>query len=766
MIYRSLAFGVTFLLCAAGSSFAQPAPLWSDLPALSQRTAELAMPTAYRTLRLDRAGMKALLASAPAEGDGGGVVVPLPMPDGTLAEFAVVEAPVMAPGLQARYPQLRAYVGQGITDPAAAVRISHTPSGFRAQVLAPGGTVYIDPHAADEYVAYRKSDAPAAPERAAEAFANERIEAGPPDGSAPERRAEAVRAEAGAVVRRTYRLALAATGEYTRYHSKDKDNPTVAEGLEALVVALARVNGLYERDLAVRFELVADNDAVVYTDPDTDPYTNNDGSTMLSENQSNLDETIGAANYDVGHVFSTGGGGIAGLGVVCTSSKARGVTGLSNPTGDPFYVDYVAHEIGHQLRASHTFNASNSYCVDERNGATAYEPGSGSTIMAYAGICGTDNLQEADGSTQWNSDDYFHAGSLMEMRAFITTGSGSTCGTTTTTNTAPEVAAESGFTIPVGTPFTLTGSATDAETPAALTFTWEEVDADRDNIPEASAPPGRDDWNEQAPFFRSFPPSPDPTRTFPQLSRLLAGQDPIVGEGLPLDGRTLRFLLTARDNAAGAGGVASAEVSVTTDASAGPFVVTYPDADATTFTAGGPLEVRWDVAGTDGGAVDAASVDVLYSADGGETFTALLEDTPNDGAATVALPTTPTDDARIMVRAVGNVFFAVNPAPFHVEEGVVASEGRPEASGFALGAVFPNPVGAGRATVTVRTDRAQHVRLAVYDALGREVAVVHDGLVGEGRAFALDAGRLSAGVYFVRAIGETFAEVRPFSVAR
>ena len=760
MLYRLLALAVALTLWAM-PSLAQPGPLWTDLPVLAQRADGAVLPTSYRALRLDRAAMKAVLASAPAEGERGGAVVPLPMPDGTFAEFAVVEAPVMAPALQARYPGIRTYVGQGVTDPAATARISHTPSGFRAQVLAPGGTVYIDPHAA-EYVAYRKADAVAS-DRIAEAFSNERVEHGPFDFAPADAGTEAAgETGAAAVVRRTYRLALAATGEYTRYHSENKANPTVAEGLDAIVVALTRINGLFERDLAVRFELIANNDALIYTDPDTDPYTNSNGSTMLGENQTNLDETIGVANYDVGHVFSTGGGGIAGLGSACTTRKARGVTGLSAPTGDPFYVDYVAHEIGHQFNANHTFNASFSGCVGERNGATAYEPGAGSTIMAYSGICSTDNIQDAGGFTQRFSDDYFHAGSLQEMTAFI--ASKPTCGAAASIgNTAPEVSAESGFTIPVGTPFTLTGSATDAETPAALTFTWEGV-----NVGAASAPPGRDGWNQQAPFFRSFAPSAEPTRTFPLLARLLAGQDPIIGEGLPTDERTLRFRLTARDNAAGAGGVASAQVLLTTDADAGPFTVTYPDADTLTFTGGGPLEVRWDVAGTDGGDVNAASVDLLYSTDGGETFAVLLAATPNDGAASVILPPDPADEARIMVRAVGNVFFAVNPAPFRVEEGVVAAEGgRPEPTGFALGAVFPNPVGAGRsATVTVRTERAQHVRLAVFDALGREVAVVHDGGVGGERAFELGADRLRAGIYFVRATGETFAEVRPFAVAR
>jgi hypothetical protein len=768
---RLALLGGLLLFLFAPATLAQTASLWTDVAEPARAASERqVVPEAYRTVLLDRAGMAAALAQAPEEraarGTGAGLVLSLPMPDGTFADFRVVASSIMAPGLQARYPQLRTYLGQGITRPSATVRISDTPKGFRALVLQPGGSVYIDPYSTadtEHHIVYNRRDFTVEEARLLEAFANEVVEPDEhhaDDGDVAERSI----VENGEILR-THRLAVATTGEYTIFHSEDNTNPTVEEGLEAVVVAMNRVNGIYEREIAVRMELVENNDEIIFTDPVTDPYTNNSGGAMLAQNQTTLDNIIGPANYDIGHVFSTGGGGIAGLGVVCVNgSKARGVTGLPAPINDPFYVDYVAHEIGHQYRGNHTFNSL--VCAGNRNASTAYEPGGGTTIMAYAGICGADNLQGPTGTTQFNSNDYFHNISLTEMVNFITNLAGGTCGTTEETgNTPPEVSAESGFSIPIETPFVLTGSATDAETPEALTFTWEEMD-----LGPASAPPGRPTWNEQPPFFRSFEPTEDSTRTFPLYNRLLGGLNPIIGERLPLDGRTLRFRFTARDNAAGGGGISDIQIVLFTDASAGPFVVTYPDADTLAFATGSELEVTWDVAGTDGGNVNTEFVDILYSDDDGETFLVLLEATENDGAATITLPEAETTEARIMVRAVDNIFFAVNPEPFSVLDIVVSNEAQPGPATHALGAVYPNPFGLqnARATFNLAVEQTQQVRVAVYDALGREVAVLHEGVLGAGlnRQFALRADDLAAGVYFVRAVGETFADVRPFTVAR
>lgn len=751
---------VALLLIAGPAAVAQGLAdqLWSDVAeaSISSTAERQIVPSAYRTVRLNGAAMADVLAEAPLEATPlstrGGVVLPLPTPDGGFASFRVVEAPVMAPELQARYPQIRSYLGRGIDAPGTLARISSTPDGFRALVLGAGGTMLIDPFQpgdTEHYSVYYKRDYVPELARVLDAFEEEQV--------LDELGAEPIDPEArlpdNGEQLRTYRLALAATGEYTTFHGG-----TVTEGLAAQVVAMTRVNGVYERDLSVRMELVPDNDTLVYTNSATDPYTNNDPGALLSQNQSNLDAVIGPANYDIGHVFSTGGGGLASLGVVCVNgAKARGETGLNAPIGDIFYIDYVAHEMGHQFRGNHSFNGSAGNCAGgNRNPSTAYEPGSGSTIMAYAGICGSHNLQS-------RSDDYFHTVSLIEIVNFISFGSGSTCAEVEETeNEPPEVTASNdGVAIPIETPFVLSGSATDDGGAEALTLVWEEFD-----LGPAGPPAGVTPWNGTPPFFRSFEPVEDSVRYFPGLDRLLDGLSPVRGEGLPIDDQTLRFRLTARDNV---GGIGDVQIQIDVVEEAGPFVVTFANEDSLVYRAGSEQEITWDVAGTDEGEVNTPTVDILLSTDNGETFALLSEATDNDGAETVTFPEVTTEEARIMIRAVDNVFFDVNDEPFELDPAFVANEAQPSAS-YALSAVYPNPFGvaSARATLNLTVERSQTVRVSVYDALGRRVAVLHEGplAAGQNRQFALDASKLAGGTYFVRVAGETFADVRPMTVVR
>ncbi|MCB0729185.1 MAG: hypothetical protein KDD00_17100, partial [Ignavibacteriae bacterium] len=450
---------------------------------------------------------------------------------------------------------------------------------------------------------------------------------------------------------RTYRLACAATGEYTAVFGG-----TVAAGQAAIVVAVNRVNGVYEREFSVRMTLIANNSLLVYTNAATDPYTNSSGSTMLGQNQTNITAVIGSANYDFGHVFSTGGGGVASLGVICSSStKARGVTGLPSPIGDPFYIDYVAHEMGHQFRGNHSFNGNSGSCSGgNRNSSTAWEPGSASTIMGYAGICSPQNLQS-------NSDDYFHSGNVSEITAFTQTGTGNNCPVITNTgNTPPTVTVPTGgFTIPISTPFELTGSATDVETPGSLTYCWEEFDLGAAGAP--TAPVGN------APIFRSFSPVTSPTRTFPKLSDLLNNTS-TIGEILPTYTRNLTFRLTVRDNSAGGGGINFNTIAFNVSSAAGPFVIGSPNTAVT--WAAGTQTVGWNVASTNAAPVNCANVNILLSTDGGITFpTTLAANTPNDGSESVTIPNINTTTARVKVQAVGNVFFDISNVDFTITGG-------------------------------------------------------------------------------------------------
>ncbi|MBL0343251.1 MAG: T9SS type A sorting domain-containing protein [Bacteroidetes bacterium] len=575
------------------------------------------------------------------------VIVSIPMPDGTFQDFRVMRSEVMHPDLAARYPDIETYSGQGITDPSASAKFDFTQFGFHAMILSATGSVYIDPYSQQDqqhYMVYYKKDFVTTKDFVC-------LSEGGPSMIEQEHAGlgnSAINKSVGPELK-TYRLAMAATGEYTSFHGG-----TVGGALAAIVTSVNRVTGVYEREFAIRLVLIANTDTLIFTNAATDPYTNNDGGIMLGQNQTTCMARIGGANFDIGHVFSTGGGGIAGLGVVCFfSQKAHGVTGSSSPIGDPFDIDYVAHEIGHQFGGNHTFNCEVGACQGNRSFTTAYEPGSGSTIMAYAGICGNNNLQS-------NSDDYFHTKSFDEIIVYTTTGIGANCPVvTTTSNNAPVINPGANYIIPYLTPFRLTGDATDPDGDP-VTYCWEQFNL---------GPGGS--WNapvSNAPIFRSFDPTSNPVRLFPKLSNILSNTQ-TIGEVKPSYARILQFKLTARDNRLNGGGVTNMDTPMQVEVinTGQAFAVTSPNVTGIVWSAGGIETVTWDIGGSDVAPINTPLVNILLSTDGGQTFpTVLASQVPNNGSFNVNVPNTPTTTARVMVEGDGNIFFDINDKNFEI----------------------------------------------------------------------------------------------------
>jgi hypothetical protein len=606
-------------------------------------------PSAYRAISLEPQALAAVLRGASEQQS---VELSLPMPDGENVRFTVYETSNMAPELAAKYPLIKSYRGQlQSSDPHRAhwvsARIDYSPDlGFQAMVFDLGRTILIEPvqfGQGNRYISYDRAhvgrgsfQCGVTGETVTPASKTARSGFW---GRAPE-----AKVTTGTVLR-VYRLAIAATGEYTQFFGG-----TVPAGLAAIVTSMNRVNEVYLREFALRMVLVANNDQVVYTNGATDPYTNDDGVAMLSENTTNLNAVLGSTAYDIGHVYSTGGGGVASLRSPCTSSKARGVTGSSSPTGDPFWIDYVSHEMGHQWGGNHTFNSETGSCAGNRNPTTAYEPGSGSTIQAYAGICGADDLQA-------NSDPWFHAGSVEEMHIFMSGSTGGSCAISALSsgNTPPTANAGVNRNIPARTPFMLTGSGSDPEG-RPLLYLFEQY-----NLGPSSAP-GVD--NGAGPITRSYVPSSSPVRFVPRLNRILNGGSDI-GETLPQGPRAnLQFRLTVRDQATN-GGLAigastSADVSMAVVNTGAPFQITSQNT-ATAWNVGSTQTVTWDVAGTNVVPIACTQVQIALSTDGGLNFNQMLEaTTPNDGTQAITVPSSATTTGRIRVMCADNIFFDIN----------------------------------------------------------------------------------------------------------
>ncbi|MGH1520493.1 reprolysin-like metallopeptidase [Chryseobacterium sp. JK1] len=695
-------------------------------------------PEKFLTYQLKVADLKNYFNAVPELGDsdfkGKAPIIVLPMADGSKAKFRVWKSSVMAPKLAGQFPQIVTLTGQGIDDQYATIKLDFTELGFHAQIKSViAGDTYIDPYAKnniDNYIIYKKSDLinknPMTCETHAEDLQVEKKNA-----------QKTVTPSVGTQIR-IFRFAVACTGEYA-VAATGTATPTVAQTLSAIVTSVNRVNGVYEQEVASRLVLVDNETNAIFTNAATDPFNgNNNANTLINESQTQIDLLIGNANYDIGHTFSTGGGGLAGLGVICSnSSKARGITGSPNPVGDPYDIDYVAHEVGHQFGGPHTFNATTGSCGGgNRSAANAVEPGSGITIMAYAGICLSSNNLAA------NSIPIFHTRSFQSITTKVQS---TTCQVTNpVANTAPVVNAGNNYTIPKSTPFKLTGSATDAEN-TGLTYCWEQNDV---------GPAGN--WNApigNAAIFRSFIPTTVPYRYFPKITDVI-NNTTTIGEILPSYARTMEFRLTVRDNNAGCAGVANDDAIVTVVDSAGPFTVTAPNT-AVSWTGNSTQTITWDVANTTDVPVSCANVSIYLSTDGGLTYPiTILASTPNDGSETITIPDVNTTQARIMVAGEGNVFYNINPINFTINKQIL---GVSEVSGKAdVFSVYPNP---SKGIVNIKFAKPNDAYdITVYDASGRLVFSQQNNKLSNDKVGTFNLTELVKGNYVIKVKTKDFEQ--------
>ena len=576
-------------------------------------------------------------------------LVNFPTTNGSFETFSIMEASVLEKPLQDKYPNIKTYVGQSISNPSNTIRFSITAQGLHTMSFKAGsGTELIDPYTKDSesYIVYSKKDLPVLDEPWICEFDDDTA-----TNTQQRNVANMSYFDANDGMMRDFRLALACTVEYAQFQwtaaglsASDTEASKKAAVLAAMVVTINRNNFIYERDLSVTMTIVANNESIIFIDSDN--FSNSTATALINESQTVIDTNIGSANYDIGHTFSTGGGGLASLNSPCTGSKARGITGSGYPVGDSYDVDYVAHEIGHQFGAPHTFNGNAGNCGPNRSTSNAYEPGSGSTIMAYAGICAPQNIQS-------NSDAYFHQKSLQMMWNNIVNGN-STCATQTATgNAAPTSNAGSNYSIPASTPYKLTGASTDADGTSSHTYTWEQYDLGPAGLPVES--------NTSGPLVRSYEGTNDTSRYIPRMSDILAnGGVSTEWEKLASVNRDLNFKLTVRDNDINGGQTATAQMTATVVSAAGPFVVTSQNVNGQSLVAGAIETITWSVAGTTANGINEANVDILLSTDGLNYDTVLAANVPNDGAHDITVPNVASDSCRIMVAASDNIFFNIN----------------------------------------------------------------------------------------------------------
>lgn len=577
--------------------------------------------------------------------------IEIPLPNGEFSTYRFIISSIAADELLAKYPNMLTFKGVDINDPKNIGRFDISGQGFRGMFQHDGKLVFIDPKPDSynsEYISYYSNESTSPSQN----FIDEVITPEFTDTLLAHARGRS------SDELRTFRLAMTASYKYTQFHSSQINNYFVdpkTAALEEISTLVNRLNLVFQRDLNIKLELIGRQDELIITQESNDPFYSN-SSLDLSINQAFIDQTVGNDAYDIGHLLSTqaesGIAGRANLGSVCsTNVKGEGFSGIDTPMSNSTFFSIVAHEIGHQFGAEHTFSSTVNECVNQISHGSAYEPGSGSTLMSYAGSCGVDNLQNA-------SDNYFHSHSIEQITNYISSGNGQ-CGTSTPSNNSQAVIdAGKDFTIPANTPFILKSTASDSDNDL-LTYTWEQLNLD------TASPEGI--------LFRSYPPSESPTRYLPKLSSI-ANSTLTIGESYPATSRVLTFRVTARQIATNSNnqafGTSYDDVNVTVDAQSGPFRITQPSANSEWDT-GQTHTIEWDVANTDLSPVMCSHVDILMSLDNGASFSDLFleRNTLNDGQTTVLIPSDySAPNSRIILQCSDQRFFTMSTASINLNK--------------------------------------------------------------------------------------------------
>ncbi len=734
--------------------------LWQQVPLEKvPQNIQLMHPANFKVYTLEETTLRLQLFSLGSKPEDG-IIITLPLPDGGTRDFRVWQCAMMPDQLGAQFPDIRTFSAEAVNNHSVTAKLDFTLYGFHAMIFDGSNTSFIDPY--DNYhdgfymVHYKRDETRPLAERMKcevkrhdEKVTSENVPAGQVMEMEQTRLPKMAFKTVNGSQLRTYRLALACDYLYA-VAATGLPTPTVAQTLSKMTTTMNRINGVYEREFSVHMNFCTNETALIFTSATGDPYylDNNNAGFLLTDNQKECDSVIGNANYDLGHVFTTGSGGLSLQGFVCQAGfKAQSTTGGLPVTGDGFDIDYVAHEMGHLFGADHSFNngTDGSCGGGNMNQPTAYEPGSGSTIMAYAGICSPDDIQ-------MHSDAYFHAISHQQIYDYLTIGGGDACATKNSTGNklvsyAPFNAT---YSIPYLTPFELDAPViTDSVADSANLYCWEEWD-----LPSASAAGERlINTHLSGPLFRSYSPTATSRRIFPKMMNVLsgtlndAGNEGAEGEKVPDVARVMNFNCTFRDIYNNMGCITIPDDKITLNAinTGTGFKVTSQDIPGLNFTGHTAQTVTWDVVGTDAGTINCANVDIFMATDGGYDWHYHVGTFPNTGTASITMPNPGItySTCRFKVKGVGNVFFNVNASNFTVnyDPSFPISTGVSTIASISGGVnIFPNP-----ATSLLHFSAASLVEITVFNTLGQ--SVWHGQFNGQKEIPVADWAR---GIYYVQ----------------